>query len=74
MEKTYLFLLDVNLYALRKTSVENMRTLFRKLSSEKGTTILIALVIVEDIRILCDIKYTIEDKKCTLCSEIEHLR
>lgn len=64
-----ILLLDEPMNALDKSSVENMRTLFRKLSSEKGTTILIASHSEEDIRILCDKVYAIEDKVCTLCSD-----
>ncbi|HGR3482072.1 TPA: ABC transporter ATP-binding protein [Streptococcus pneumoniae] len=62
MENPSILLLDEPMNALDKSSVENMRTLFRKLSSEKGTTILIASHSEEDIRILCD-------KVCTLCSD-----
>lgn len=69
MENPYILLLDEPMNALDKSSVENMRTLFRKLSSEKGTTILIASHSEEDIRILCDKVYAIEDKVCTLCSD-----
>lgn len=68
MENPSILLLDEPMNALDKSSVENMRTLFRKLSSEKGTTILIASHSEEDIRILCDKVYAIEDKVCTLCS------
>ncbi|CIV71702.1 ABC transporter ATP-binding protein [Streptococcus pneumoniae] len=39
MENPSILLLDEPMNALDKSSVENMRTLFRKLSSEKGTTI-----------------------------------
>ncbi|HEU8361782.1 TPA: ABC transporter ATP-binding protein, partial [Streptococcus pneumoniae] len=53
MENPSILLLDEPMNALDKSSVENMRTLFRKLSSEKGTTILIASHSEEDIRILC---------------------
>lgn len=67
MENPSILLLDEPMNALDKSSVENMRTLFRKLSSEKGTTILIASHSEEDIRILCDKVYAIEDKVCTLC-------
>ncbi|HEU6950994.1 TPA: ABC transporter ATP-binding protein [Streptococcus pneumoniae] len=73
MENPSILLLDEPMNALEnaldKSSVENMRTLFRKLSSEKGTTILIASHSEEDIRILCDKVYAIEDKVCTLCSD-----
>ncbi|MEN2215680.1 ABC transporter ATP-binding protein [Streptococcus pneumoniae] len=69
MENPSILLLDEPMNALDKSSVENMRTLFRKLSSEKGTTILIASHSEEDIRILCDKAYAIEDKVCTLCSD-----
>lgn len=69
MENASILLLDEPMNALDKSSVENMRTLFRKLSSEKGTTILIASHSEEDIRILCDKVYAIEDKVCTLCSD-----
>ncbi|VOV56034.1 ABC transporter ATP-binding protein [Streptococcus pneumoniae] len=69
MENPSILLLDEPMSALDKSSVENMRTLFRKLSSEKGTTILIASHSEEDIRILCDKVYAIEDKVCTLCSD-----
>ena len=69
MENPSILLLDEHMNALDKSSVENMRTLFRKLSSEKGTTILIASHSEEDIRILCDKVYAIEDKVCTLCSD-----
>ncbi|HGQ3189572.1 TPA: ABC transporter ATP-binding protein [Streptococcus pneumoniae] len=69
MENPSILLLDEPMNALDKSSVENMRTLFRKLSSEKGTTILIASHSEEDIRILCDKVYAIEDKVCTLCSD-----
>ncbi|HGQ4020346.1 TPA: ABC transporter ATP-binding protein [Streptococcus pneumoniae] len=69
MENPSILLLDEPMNALDKSSVENMRTLFRKLSSEKGTTILIASHSKEDIRILCDKVYAIEDKVCTLCSD-----
>ncbi|HEV0759828.1 TPA: ABC transporter ATP-binding protein [Streptococcus pneumoniae] len=69
MENPSILLLDEPMNALDKSSVENMRTLFRKLSSEKGTTILIASHSEEDIRILCDRVYAIEDKVCTLCSD-----
>lgn len=69
MENPSILLLDESMNALDKSSVENMRTLFRKLSSEKGTTILIASHSEEDIRILCDKVYAIEDKVCTLCSD-----
>lgn len=69
MENLSILLLDEPMNALDKSSVENMRTLFRKLSSEKGTTILIASHSEEDIRILCDKVYAIEDKVCTLCSD-----
>ncbi|HEU4058043.1 ABC transporter ATP-binding protein [Streptococcus pneumoniae] len=69
MENPSILLLDQPMNALDKSSVENMRTLFRKLSSEKGTTILIASHSEEDIRILCDKVYAIEDKVCTLCSD-----
>lgn len=69
MENPSILLLDEPMNALDKSSVENMRTLFRKLSSEKGTTILIASHSEEDIRILCDKVYSIEDKVCTLCSD-----
>ncbi|MDS2734262.1 ABC transporter ATP-binding protein [Streptococcus pneumoniae] len=69
MENPSILLLDEPMNALDKSSVENMRTLFRKLSSEKGTTILIASHSEEDIRILCDKIYAIEDKVCTLCSD-----
>lgn len=69
MENPSVLLLDEPMNALDKSSVENMRTLFRKLSSEKGTTILIASHSEEDIRILCDKVYAIEDKVCTLCSD-----
>lgn len=69
MENPSILLLDEPMTALDKSSVENMRTLFRKLSSEKGTTILIASHSEEDIRILCDKVYAIEDKVCTLCSD-----
>lgn len=69
MENHSILLLDEPMNALDKSSVENMRTLFRKLSSEKGTTILIASHSEEDIRILCDKVYAIEDKVCTLCSD-----
>ncbi|MDS5845382.1 ABC transporter ATP-binding protein [Streptococcus pneumoniae] len=69
MENPSILLLDEPMNALDKSSVENMRTLFRKLSSEKGTTILIASHSEEDIRILCDKVYAIEDKACTLCSD-----
>ncbi|HFM9865804.1 TPA: ATP-binding cassette domain-containing protein [Streptococcus pneumoniae] len=69
MENSSILLLDEPMNALDKSSVENMRTLFRKLSSEKGTTILIASHSEEDIRILCDKVYAIEDKVCTLCSD-----
>ncbi|HGR6938984.1 TPA: ATP-binding cassette domain-containing protein [Streptococcus pneumoniae] len=69
MENPSILLLDGPMNALDKSSVENMRTLFRKLSSEKGTTILIASHSEEDIRILCDKVYAIEDKVCTLCSD-----
>ncbi|HEV6782879.1 TPA: ABC transporter ATP-binding protein [Streptococcus pneumoniae] len=69
MENPSILLLDEPMNALNKSSVENMRTLFRKLSSEKGTTILIASHSEEDIRILCDKVYAIEDKVCTLCSD-----
>ncbi|VLI24338.1 ABC transporter ATP-binding protein [Streptococcus pneumoniae] len=68
MENPSILLLDEPMNALDKSSVENMRTLFRKLSSEKGTTILIASHSEEDIRILCDKVYAIEDKVCTLPS------
>ncbi|RRR74559.1 ABC transporter ATP-binding protein, partial [Streptococcus pneumoniae] len=57
MENPSILLLDEPMNALDKSSVENMRTLFRKLSSEKGTTILIASHSEEDIRILCDKVY-----------------
>lgn len=67
MENPSILLLDEPMNALDKSSVENMRVLFRKLSSEKGTTILIASHSEEDIRILCDKVYAIEDKICTLC-------
>ncbi|HGK1673444.1 TPA: ATP-binding cassette domain-containing protein [Streptococcus pneumoniae] len=69
MENPSILLLDEPMNALDKSSVENMRTLFRKLSSEKGTSILIASHSEEDIRILCDKVYAIEDKVCTLCSD-----
>ncbi|CAG7498666.1 ABC transporter ATP-binding protein [Streptococcus pneumoniae] len=69
MENPSILLLDEPMNSLDKSSVENMRTLFRKLSSEKGTTILIASHSEEDIRILCDKVYAIEDKVCTLCSD-----
>lgn len=69
MENPSILLLDEPMNALDKSSVENMRRLFRKLSSEKGTTILIASHSEEDIRILCDKVYAIEDKVCTLCSD-----
>ncbi len=69
MENPSILLLDEPMNALDKSSVENMRTLFRKLSSEKGTTILIASHSEEDIRILCDKVCAIEDKVCTLCSD-----
>lgn len=69
MKNPSILLLDEPMNALDKSSVENMRTLFRKLSSEKGTTILIASHSEEDIRILCDKVYAIEDKVCTLCSD-----
>ncbi|HGQ4053806.1 TPA: ABC transporter ATP-binding protein [Streptococcus pneumoniae] len=69
MENPSILLLDEPMNALDKSSVENMRTLFRELSSEKGTTILIASHSEEDIRILCDKVYVIEDKVCTLCSD-----
>lgn len=69
MENPSILLLDEPMNALDKSSVENMRTLFRKLSSEKGTTILIASHSEEDIRILCDKVYAIKDKVCTLCSD-----
>ncbi|HEW6267479.1 TPA: ABC transporter ATP-binding protein [Streptococcus pneumoniae] len=69
MENPSILLLDEPMNALDKSSVENMRTLFRKISSEKGTTILIASHSEEDIRILCDKVYAIEDKVCTLCSD-----
>lgn len=69
MENPSILLLDEPMNALDKSSIENMRTLFRKLSSEKGTTILIASHSEEDIRILCDKVYAIEDKVCTLCSD-----
>ncbi|HEW3783890.1 TPA: ABC transporter ATP-binding protein [Streptococcus pneumoniae] len=69
MENPSILLLDEPMNALDKSSVENMRTLFRKLSSEKGTTILIASHSEENIRILCDKVYAIEDKVCTLCSD-----
>lgn len=69
MENPSILLLDEPMNALDKSSVENIRTLFRKLSSEKGTTILIASHSEEDIRILCDKVYAIEDKVCTLCSD-----
>lgn len=69
MENPSILLLDEPMNALDKSSVENMRTLFRKFSSEKGTTILIASHSEEDIRILCDKVYAIEDKVCTLCSD-----
>lgn len=69
MENPSILLLDEPMNALDKSSVENMRVLFRKLSSEKGTTILIASHSEEDIRILCDKVYAIEDKVCTLCSD-----
>ncbi|HHG8038545.1 TPA: ABC transporter ATP-binding protein [Streptococcus pneumoniae] len=69
MENPSILLLDEPMNALDKSSVENMRTLFRKLSSEKGTTILIASHSEEEIRILCDKVYAIEDKVCTLCSD-----
>lgn len=69
MENPSILLLDEPMNALDKSSVENMRTLFRKLSSEKGTTILIASHSEEDIRILCDKVYAIEDKVCALCSD-----
>ncbi|VMH23480.1 ABC transporter ATP-binding protein [Streptococcus pneumoniae] len=76
MENPSILLLDEPMNALDKSSVENMRTLFRKLSSEKGTTILIASHSEEDIRILCDKVYAIEDKVyaiedkvCILCSD-----
>ncbi|HGQ1534781.1 TPA: ATP-binding cassette domain-containing protein [Streptococcus pneumoniae] len=69
MENPSILLLDEPMNALDKSSVENMRTLFRKLSSEKGTTILIASHSEEDIRILCDKVYAIEDKVYTLCSD-----
>ncbi len=69
MENPSILLLDEPMNALDKSSVENMRTLFRKLSSEKGTTILIASHSEEDIRILCNKVYAIEDKVCTLCSD-----
>lgn len=69
MENSSILLLDEPMNALDKSSVENMRTLFRKLSSEKGTTILIASHSEEDIRILCDKVYAIKDKVCTLCSD-----
>ncbi|HET1365298.1 ABC transporter ATP-binding protein [Streptococcus pneumoniae] len=69
MENPSILLLDEPMNALDKSSVENMRILFRKLSSEKGTTILIASHSEEDIRILCDKVYAIEDKVCTLCSD-----
>ncbi|VPP46630.1 ABC transporter ATP-binding protein [Streptococcus pneumoniae] len=69
MENPSILLLDEPMNALDKSSVENMRTLFRKLSSEKGTTILIASHSEEDIRILCDKVYAIEDRVCTLCSD-----
>lgn len=69
MENPSILLLDEPMNALDKSSVENMRTLFRKLSSEKGTTILIASHSEEDIRILCDKVYAIEDKVCKLCSD-----
>ncbi|VJE65421.1 ABC transporter ATP-binding protein [Streptococcus pneumoniae] len=69
MENPSILLLDEPMNALDKSSVENMRTLFRNLSSEKGTTILIASHSEEDIRILCDKVYAIEDKVCTLCSD-----
>lgn len=60
MENPSILLLDEPMNALDKSSVENMRTLFRKLSSEKGTTILIA----SHSKV-----YAIEDKVCTLCSD-----
>ncbi|MDS3500737.1 ABC transporter ATP-binding protein [Streptococcus pneumoniae] len=69
MENPSILLLDEPMNALDKSSVENMRTLFRKLSSEKGTTILIVSHSEEDIRILCDKVYAIKDKVCTLCSD-----
>ncbi|HEW5272655.1 TPA: ABC transporter ATP-binding protein [Streptococcus pneumoniae] len=69
MENPSILLLDEPMNALDKSSVGNMRTLFRELSSEKGTTILIASHSEEDIRILCDKVYAIEDKVCTLCSD-----
>lgn len=69
MENPSILLLDEPMNALDKSSVENMRTLFRKLSSEKGTTILIASHSEADIRILCDKVYAIDDKVCTLCSD-----
>lgn len=69
MENPSILLLDEPMNALDKSSVENMRTLFRKISSEKGTTILIASHSEEDIRILCDKVYAIDDKVCTLCSD-----
>ena len=69
MENPSILLLDEPMIALDKSSVENMRRLFRKLSSEKGTTILIASHSEEDIRILCDKVYAIDDKVCTLCSD-----
>ncbi|HGR4574938.1 TPA: ABC transporter ATP-binding protein [Streptococcus pneumoniae] len=69
MENPSILLLDEPMNSLDKSSVENMRTLFRELSSEKGTTILIASHSEEDIRILCDKVYAIEDKVCTLCSD-----
>lgn len=64
MEKPNLLLLDEPMNALDAESIQMMRNLFKNLSEENGTTILLASHNQEDIDILCDQVYKIENGQC----------
>ena len=60
MERSSLIILDEPMNGLDRSGVEDMRTVFAKLRDE-GKTILLASHAAEDIEILCDAVYELEN-------------
>ena len=68
MEQPKLLLLDEPMNGLDKTGVKDMRTLFSRLR-DAGKTILLASHMAEDIDLLCDSVYEIDDGIVSLRSQ-----
>lgn len=63
MEKPKVIILDEPMNALDEDSVQNIRTVLKKLATENNVSILIASHNMDDINLLCDKIYKINNYK-----------